>query len=53
VEGPAVLLLGIESRFIPRGSAKPVVNFTEGRTRRLVQCCVAGNPGPVGMTIHW
>jgi hypothetical protein len=40
-----VLLPDIESRFIPRGSAKPVVNFTERRTRSIVQCCVAGNPG--------
>jgi hypothetical protein len=31
-------------RFIPRGSAKPVVNFTERRTRGLVQRCEAGNP---------
>jgi hypothetical protein len=45
VEGPAVLLPGIESRFIPRGSAKPVVNFTERRTRGSLQGIVAGNPG--------
>jgi len=28
-----VLLPDIESRFIPRGSAKPVVNFTESRMK--------------------
>jgi hypothetical protein len=25
--------------------------FTEGRTRGLFQCCVAGNPGTLGMTL--
>ena len=40
-----MLLPDIESRFIPRGSAKPVVNFTERRTRGFLQCGVAGNPG--------
>jgi len=47
VEGPAVLLPGIESRFIPLGSAKPVVNFTERRTRGSPQCIAAGKSGYV------
>jgi hypothetical protein len=29
----------------PRGSAKPVANFTERRARGSRQCSVAGNPG--------
>jgi hypothetical protein len=28
-----IIYYNISTRFIPRGSAKPVVNFTESRTR--------------------
>jgi hypothetical protein len=40
-----IIYYNISTRFIPRGSAKPVVNFKESRTRGLVQRRVIGNPG--------